>query len=307
MTVRITQLDGKLPNLALMKLSHWHKSNGDSVYFSRSANRDLFEPEFDKVYGSSIFGWSSNARELFAREFPSAQVGGTGTESKSTVEEITGDYEHYDYSIYPSFPHSIGFSQRGCRLNCSFCVVPKKEGRVKEVNSIADIYRGAPHPKNILLLDNDFFGQPHWRERCSEIKEGDFKVCFNQGINIRLINKEGAETLATLKFRDDQFQRERIYTAWDNRKDEDIFMRGIRLLLDAGINANRIMVYFLCGYWPGETMDDVFYRFNKMVELGLRPYPMVFDNSNKTLKKFQRWVLRRYYEFIEWEDFKGKL
>lgn len=304
MKVRLTQIDGSIPNLALMKLAHWHRQNGDEIHFSRSVFRDLLEPpKFDVVYGSTIFNWSANALSAFKTEFPEAILGGTGSGSTRTVEEITGDHEQYDYSIYPWFKHSIGFSQRGCRLNCSFCVVPKKEGRVKPVNSIWDIYRGEPYPRNILLLDNDFFGQPEWRKRCDELREGNFKVCFNQGINVRLIHKEGAEALATLKFRDDQFKRERIYTAWDNRKDEEIFMRGINLLLGAGIKPNRIMVYMLCGYWPGETMDDIFYRFNMMREMGLRPYPMVYDNSNKVLKKFQRWVLRRYYEFIKWEDF----
>lgn len=55
------------------------------------------------------------------------------------------------------------------------------------------------------------------------------------------------------------------------------------------------------GYWPGETMDDVMHRFKVMLELKLTPYPMVFDNKNTELKKFQRWVIRRYYQFIPWE------
>ena len=59
MNVRITQLDGKLPNLALMRLSHWHKSRGDAVYYMRTARRELFEPEYGAVYGSAIFKFTA--------------------------------------------------------------------------------------------------------------------------------------------------------------------------------------------------------------------------------------------------------
>ena len=118
-----------------------------------------------------------------------------------------------------------------------------------------------------------------------------------------MIHKEGAEHLARIKYRDDQFKTKRIYTAWDNRKDEAIFMRGVGMLLEAGIKPGHIMVYFLCGYWPGETMQDVFYRFEKMNEMGLLPYPMVYNNQNTELKKFQRWVIRRYYKFVPWDEY----
>jgi hypothetical protein len=302
--VRLVQLDGKLPNLALMKLSSYHKGWGHKVYFTRSPYRDLFEPDFDAVYGSSIFTRSQNTQNIFMSEFPNAILAGTGTSNTITVEDLSqSENLKPDYSLYPWFKSSIGFSQRGCRLKCGFCVVPKKEGRVKDVNSIREIWRGEGHPKQIHLLDNDFFGQPNWEEKCDEIEEGNFKICLNQGINVRLIHEKGAIRLAKLKYYDDQFKQRRIYTAWDNAKDEKIFNRGIGYLLQAGIKPRHIMVYMLVGYWPNETIEDVFYRFNKLKDLGVMPYPMVFDEKNKQLKKFQRWVIRRYYQFVKWEDY----
>jgi len=304
MRVRLTQLDGKLPNVALMKLSAWHKSRGDEVCFSKSWRRDLFEADYDRVYGSCIFGWTKAKLERFKSEFPDAIVGGTGSGSQITVEDVIGgEFEHYDYEIYPKFSPSIGFSQRGCRLKCPFCVVPKKEGANVDSNRINRIWRGEPHPRQILLLDNDFFGAPSWRERANAILEGDFRVCFSQGINIRLINEEGAEALNAMKFRDDQFKRRRIYTAWDNAKEEGRCFEGFEILTNAGIKPQEIMVYMLVGYWKGETMDEVFYRFEKLVDAGVLPYPMVYDNGNRELKRFQRWVLRRYYKHVPWKEY----
>ncbi len=303
-TIRLTHLDGKLPNLALMKLSAWFKEKGATVHFTKSVSRELFESGYDLVLGSSIFNFSKNAHEIFRAEFPDALLGGTGTEDATNIEDFVGEKNlPLDYSIYPHFKASIGFSQRGCRLNCSFCVVPKKEGKVAQLSGINSIWRGEGYPKQIVLLDNDFFGQTDWRARIQEILDGDFEVNFNQGINVRLIHKEGAEMLARVKYRDVDFKSKRIYTAWDNRKDEEIFLRGIKIMTDAGIKPAHIMVYFLIGYWPGETMDDIMYRFKKMLELGVLPYPMVYDNSHIENKRFQRWVCRRYYQFVPFEKY----
>ncbi len=142
-----------------------------------------------------------------------------------------------------------------------------------------------------------------WQKRSEEIIDGEFKICFNQGINVRLIHKEGAEYLSKMKYMDDSFKQKRIYTAWDNRRDESIFIKGIDIMTKAGISPKNIMVYMLCGYWQWETFDDIMYRFKKMTGMGLMPYPMVYGN-NPLLKKFQRWVIRRYYQFIDWETFR---
>ncbi len=139
MKIRITQIDGKLPNIALMKLSHFYKATGHEVYFEQSVRRRLFEPDYDLVFGSAIFSTSAKKVKLFRSEFPTAKIGGTGSGEKWTVEDFIGDYpDLYDYAIYPNFQHSIGFSQRGCRLRCKFCVVPEKEGKNRSMNAIGD-------------------------------------------------------------------------------------------------------------------------------------------------------------------------
>ena len=305
MKVRLTHIDGKLPNLALMKLSHWHRAQGDEVTLARTPSPSMFEPQYDLVYGSSIFSWSKPVIQRLKDAYPEAIIGGTGIDDwATTIEEQIGEgeYERYDYSIYPEYQFSMGFTQRGCRLNCGFCVVPKKEGRPRSVNTIWDIWRPDTE-KKIVLLDNDFFGQDEWKQRVEEIKEGGFKINIQQGINVRLINEESANVLGSLPYYDDTFQARRLYTAWDNIGQEDIFFKGVNLLKDAGIPPSHLMVYMLIGYVPGETMDDIMYRYQKMVDFGCKPYPMVYNNANPQLKRFQRWVIRRYHEFIPWEEY----
>lgn len=322
MMVRLTHIDGKLPNLALMKLAHWHRAQGHDVFFTRRVCRELMEPDYDRVYGSAIFSHSANKVEQFRKEFPGAVLGGTwNVLEPRTIEEYLGvsEYESYDYSIYPKFVASIGFTQRGCRLKCKFCVVPVKEGKPRSINTIADIWRGEPWPKHLHLLDNDFFGQPRdqWQARLHEIRSGDFKVCLNQGINVRLIDDEAAEALASVRYYDDSFKARRLYTAWDNLKDEKVFMRGVDRLEQAGVPARHVMAYMLIGFDPKETWERLFHRFNKMVARGIRPYPMIYGDRNRTLPlggtnqrighrtlaEFQRWVVRKSYNFIPFEEY----
>ena len=309
--VRLTHLDGKLPNLALMKLAHWHKAQGDAVSLARTPSPSMFEPRYDQVYGSAIFGWTLPVVQRLLEAFPGAVVGGTGTNLMAlTVEQIISqpEYEHYDYSIYPDYPFSLGFTQRGCRLNCGFCVVPKQEGKPTVNATIADIWRPGT-PRCVVLLDNDFFGQPkdQWQARIEELKVGGFKVSFNQGVNVRMITPETAVALASVSYYDDQFKSRRLYTAWDNVGQEAIFFKGLETLREAGIPASHVMVYMLIGYAPGETMEQIMYRFQRLKDAGCKPYPMVYNNVNPELKRFQRWVVRRYHEFIPWVDFRGRL
>jgi hypothetical protein len=320
-TVRITQIDGKLPNLALMKLARWHRDHGDVIHFTKHVARDMLEPEYDYVYGSAIFSFSADRVAKFKQEFPRAIVGGTFDLSDTrTVELLIGDTgERYDYSLYPGFDGSIGFTQRGCRLKCGFCVVPKKEGRPRTVNTIHSIWRGPPWPKHIHLLDNDFFGQPReeWEARIDEIRTGGFRVCWNQGINIRMIDETSSAALASVGVWDDGFKTRRLYTAWDNLGDEARFFAGVDTLARHGIHPRNLLVYMLVGYDKRETWERVMYRFNRMVAREIRPYPMIYGErdrtlplggcnqriARRTLAEFQRWAIRKAYTFIPFENY----
>src|SRR6202021_2176832 len=265
MKVLLCQLDGSLPNIALMRISTHHRALGDDVEMRHGAafeNR-LFDAVPDKVYGSAIFRKSIPLVERLKQCFPEAIIGGTGVDPARPGEliplspviqsQVTAIENHgisvgesaadFDYSHYPSYTASIGFTQRGCRLRCSFCCVHVKEPILKSVNGVHAVWRGEGHPKHLHLLDNDFFGQPDWRNVIRDIRDGGFKVSFNQGINARFLTDEAAEAIASVAYRDDSMKVKRIYTAWDNLKDEDRLLAGLNRLVRYGVKPDHIMVY----------------------------------------------------------------
>lgn len=312
MIVRVTQLDGKLPNLALMRLAAWHREQGDDVRWERGTSRQLHEPDYDVVYGSAIFATSAKAVALFRQQFPQAVIGGSGGDSSLRVEDVVpAEFTALDYSGYPDFAASIGYAMRGCRFKCGFCVVPKQEGKARSNATIASDWRGEGFPKTLHLLDNDFFGNPDWRDVVAEINEGGFKVCINQGINVRLLDDEQAAAMASMRVTDDQFKTRRIYTAWDNIGDEEVFFRGVTLLEKQGVNPDNLMVYMLIGYDPRETWERIWHRYTRMMERKVRPYPMVHNRFEREkpdhyrkLKLFQRWIVTGIHKVSSFEDFR---
>lgn len=305
-------LDGKLPNLALMRISAWERSRGTEVIWRDHAPvRDLFTRDFDRVYGSAIFDTSVRAVALLKQTYPHAIIGGSGGDSTLRVEDFVPlSYSGLDYSAYPKFIASIGYAMRGCRFKCSHCVVPIQEGPPRPAGAIAEIWRGPGFPKHIHLLDNDFFGNRLWRERVREIVDGRFKVCLNQGVTARVMNDEQAAAVVEMHPWDDNFERARLYVAWDLLDQERVFLRGIDCLERAGWKPDWCFAYMLIGHDPEETWDRIWHRFNRMVERGIRPYPMVHSDARaidpahwRKLKQFQRWVIRGTYKVSPFEEY----
>jgi hypothetical protein len=306
MRVLLLHLDGKIPNIALMRVAAHHRERGDEVELRhaptiRSVERGFWDGH-DRVYASLIFEKTRPVARRLLEVRPDAIVGGTGWDVASKLETVGISTKDQDYSIYPKWRQSIGFTQRGCRLNCSFCVVRRKEGTVVKEQSVWRIWRGEPHPRELILLDNDFFGQDQWRDEIAAIRSGGFKVNFNQGINARFLNDESAAAVASVDYRDDGMKVRRIHTAWDNRKDEARLFRGLDALASAGVKPDHVMVYILVGYWDGPrvTADDL-YRRDRLREFGARPYPMPYVRNPETVG-FQRWIVGAYDKRIAWPD-----
>ncbi len=310
MRVLLLQLDGKIPNLALMRIAHHHRARGDPVTLRAAGNWQaveprLDEPDYERVYASAIFERTRSLAERVGNVWPGAIIGGTGVDPAIRLSDAgIADDGPADYSDHPNWSASIGFTQRGCRLRCGFCMVPRKEGAVHNGRTIARIWRGDPWPRHVLLLDNDFFGHPQWSERVRELNDGKFRVCLTQGINARMLNKETAAALASLDYYDDQMKIRRLYTALDNPKDSDRFLRGLQMLKDNGVAPHRVFVYMLVGYWPGESQEDRQERLRTIRGFGAKPYPMPYRRTRE-LVGFQRWVIGGYDRSVPWDEWEA--
>ena len=293
MNIGIYDVDSKIPNLALMKLSAWHRARGDSVQMYSPLMMD----SFDKIYASKIFDFSSDQFLIPDR----MEIGGTGHDLHKTlpdeIEAMQPDYKVYNY------PHNIGFTMRGCRLKCSFCVVPRKEGGPKPNNTITEIWTQRTSDF-IVLLDNDFFGNPLWSDRITELKELNLKVNFSQGLNIRNLKPEQAAALASVNFRNLHNTSKQVYFAWDDPRHEKLIHRGIQICIDAGIKPSQMAFYVLIGYHSTEEED--LHRVETLRSYGCDPYVMPYNKAEDYQKKFARWVNHKaIFKSVKWKDYVG--
>lgn len=299
MRIMICQLDGILMNVALGKLATYHHLKGDNVSFS--------EPEPDRIYYGAIYS-KTVEKFKFQNSFPGITLvkGGYYFNRKldlpSKIEFLMPYYALWDVD------YSIGYTSRGCIRKCPFCIVPTKEGRIRDHQFIADFHH--KDHNQIILLDNNFFASPNWRSNISYINELGLKVNFNQGLDLRILTEEMANILADTRSYTHRFDGKGYFFAFDDIKDEEKIRKGLDLLLSSGINPNIIFVYVLSGF--NSTFEDDLYRCQLLWhEYHVHPYLMRIDGSrsNKKLNALARWAnrpaLHRNHTFTQYCEYMG--
>jgi hypothetical protein len=293
MNIGVHQCDGSYPNLAIMKIAGFHEKRGDTIDWY---NGLLYADTYDKIYMSKIFSFTPMP------EVPSnAVIGGTGIDFFNRMPQEIEDAEP-SYSLYPDCNYHIGFSMKGCRFNCKFCCVPKKEGRPYDYNSIDEILTNPKGKDRLMLLDNDFFGGENWKRNLERIIELNLRVCFLQGLNIRIITDEQAQLLSKCKYRNSRFKDKYLTFAWDRYNDGKIVMAGIDRCVKAGIPTTAMQFFVLIGF--DTTPEQDLERIETLRKLGCLPFVMPYDKNNDYQKRFARWVNSRWiFKTVEWKDY----
>lgn len=290
MTVGLIDVDGRVirgsrrngkrfPNLVLMKLSAWHKSIGDTVEWCFPLKR------YDRVYASKVF--TSTPDIDFVPQTEDFRRGGTGYFYPDGGESLPDDVEHImpDYALYGITDTAYGFMTRGCPRGCQFCIVSKKEGRASvKVADLREFWNGQ---KNIELMDPNTLACPEWREVLGQLEESGACVNFNQGVDIRLMTDEKAESLMRIKLR-------KIHFAWDNPNDDlEPLFRRFSQIFHSRIRDRELVVYCLANY--SSSHEDDLRRIYTLRDLGYSPYVMVYDKTRapRRTRMLQRWVNNR--------------
>jgi hypothetical protein len=287
MKVLLVDVDSKIPNLALMQLSAWHKSQGDSASFN--------EPNPDVVYASVIFSKNKHKVDGLKFYYPNSKIviGGSGYDLSIKIPAEAQKIKP-DYDLYPS-EYSMGFTTRGCIRKCPFCVVRDKEGAYHKWQHPSDFHD--PHFKTMMLLDNNWYANKEWFMETSQwIIDNDVHI-IEHGMDIRILTADIARQLKKIKF------DKPMKFAFDNMDNEDVVVNGIKILSDAGISPrSSVQIYVLVGFDTTEEQDK--YRCRKLKELGTNAFVMPYKRTAWT-KRIARWANRKWlYWSMDIDDYK---
>jgi hypothetical protein len=309
MRVGLIHVGGALPNLALMRLSTYHKARGDSVFLHPTP---MDCP--DLVYISTLFTWQQHRVKALAASFPNSdlQIGGSGWDLTLRLPREV-DALRSDYDLY-GIDYGMGYSSRGCIRTCAFCPVPKAEGAIREDTPIVELLN--PKSKKLALLDNNFFASD-WRPKIAEIRARGLIVDWPQGNDLRLLTPEIARALGELRQRGQlaghHFRRRGVlHFAWDlpaNDARRTEVIAGVRLLFAVGFRPRDLRFCLLVGF-PGYDAGEEVERIRTLHELGIEPYVMVYrdygdeDNRDRLRMDIQHWNNGHAWRRVPFNDYR---
>lgn len=286
----ISRKKHRFPNLACMKISGWHKQNGDTVNLITEWG-GWSEHDFDKIYLSKVFTDTEVPDNIL--NIDNIIYGGTGffyDKSPSLpfeIEHHMPDYHLYDewvneqiskngkrndYKYY--LDYSIGFLTRGCFRQCEFCV--NRNYRKAEIHSsLSEFYD--PTRKKICLLDDNFLSHPKWKDMLLLLQQTNKPFQFKQGLDERLLTDEKCELLFSSKYDGD------FIFAFDNIADYDIIENKLQLIRKYTDKIPKFYVF--CGFDRNNKWDDfwyqdiidVFRRIQLLMKYKCIPYIMRFN------------------------------
>lgn len=297
MKIGLIDVDGHhFPNLALMRISAWHKAQGDEVEWWWT---DFVH--YDIVYMSKIFSDAYSPDVPEPMNADKVIKGGTGycislgadgkehfDESKNVKLPPEMEKMFPDYSIYPDFPFAVSMTSRGCPRGCAFCHVASKEGRCSQkVADVKDFWTPDLGKKEIKVLDPNITACREKRDLLRQYRETGVWIDFTQGIDIRLTNPQDIDDFNHMKIK-------RLHFAWDNPTDdlEDKFRQFTDLFNIK--DPRRKTVYCLTNFENVSTqehMERALFRIYKLRELGYYPYCMIYDKPHapREIRLLQRW------------------
>lgn len=312
--VVLYDIDSKIPNLALMKISSYYKRLGYEAVLSKKI--ELIPGT--KYYASTIFHTPNSLAKVAHLQNlygDHIDIGGSGLNlNKRLPPAIETCFP--DYSLYPSANSAIGFITRGCNKRCDFCLVPAKEGQLRKVASFDDFVR--TNQKNVILLDDNLLSYYDSDAILREIAARRYFVNFSQSLDITYLTETTQRLLLNVNSSNSRFTKRMFYFSCNDTDTVKEFYDKEKLLRTFGDD----LVSVICMYGFNSHLSDDYQVLRMLQKIRLLPFlqeywpipnvpalipvdffdfdldvviRMTFRSNGLNWEKYLRWLNRMYF------------
>lgn len=275
MKVVLFDVDSKIPNLALMKLSSFYKTKKYKVFLSKKIQRIIA----DFYFASAVFNFDKSldkVERLNAIYGDKIKLGGAGIDLTTNLSDET-DRHFPDYDLYAHTKYAMGFLTRGCNKRCAFCVVPRKEGQLQSHYSTFDDFVPKGQ-RNVMLLDNNLLAAPNAPDLLEEMARRQLRVNFSQTLDIQYLTDEIYRKLKKVDSVNSRFTRKMIYFSCNTVKQAEHFCRQSENL--SGFGKGQVTAVIMYGFNTRLSQD--FTILKTMRKLGILPFVQEYQPISGT-------------------------
>lgn len=208
-------------------------------------------PEHDEAHISCTFSWD---RE-YAKDLQYQWQGRTDKPVSLGGVAFGSPSENFVPGMY--IKSNIIFTTRGCNNNCPWCIVPKLEGRLKEL----------PIHTGNWIQDNNFLqASRQHKEKVFDMLRGQKQICFKGGLEANLIDDHFVDNVRSLRIKE-------LWLACDTESSIPTFERACEKLRKAGFSREKIKCYVL-SYGKDMVADEN--RCRRVYEAGAMPFMQLY-------------------------------
>jgi hypothetical protein len=227
----------------------------------------LYELPDLQVMVSVTFSWDVSRGEQLSRAWrkrmPWVCIGGPAHHSPGPAF-VPGRFIRPD----------VTFTSRGCPKRCPWCLVPQREGKLRELEHIA--------PGNIVQ-DNNLLAcsQEHF-ERVCEMLSTQKAIKFSGGLDIDYLTPWHVDRLKKLRVKE-------LWVACDRAGDLPQLAKARDLLGDFPERKRRC---YVLGAFGGEPVDEAHRRCEQVYEMGFLPFAQFYRGMEPMhySRDWKRWA-----------------
>ncbi len=223
----------------------------------------MLRPRVNEVHIDCTFTWDIPlANHLFwawAQYYPKVKIGGVA---------ICPDESRFIPGMYVR--SGITFTSRGCNNHCPWCLVPEREGRLRELPIV---------PGKVIQDNNLLQCSRSHLDKVFEMLRKQHGIVFSGGLDARLFTHYVVDELRSCRIKE-------IFVACDTKQGISAVAHVAKWL---DLPRQKLRCYVLIGFDQSESLTDAEERLKEIYKVGYLPFVQLYQPPDRYIKYPKEW------------------